>query len=176
MKKDDALKNILGLSQEEAAYMLGIERGQWSMFVSGKRNLPLKATQQLAVVLKHLQEKKGVSKENEVIAKAEQQQAQEKLQQDYRKVQIKLYKTDKQISTIENIRTECFAALEVAALLEQENEFQERSKLATGVRNRAMATLQKHNQYALETLKLKKVSLDHLKIGLESRLKAITKP
>lgn len=171
MKKDGALKNILGLSQEEAAYMLGIERGQWSMFVSGKRNLPLKATQQLAVVLKHLQEKKSVCKENEVIAKAEQQQVQEKLQQDYRKVQIKLYKTDKQISTVENLRTECFAALEVAAFLEQQQEFQTKNALIQSIRTRATATLKKHNRYVLETLQLKKENLELFKINLEQKMK-----
>lgn len=171
MKKDNTIKNILGLSQVETAHMLGIERGQWSMFVSGKRDLPLKATQQLAVVLKHLHEKESVSKENEVIAKAEQQQAQEKLQQDYRKVQIKQYKMDKQISTIENIRAECFAALEVAAFLEQQKEFQTKSTLIKSIRGRATATLKKHNWYVLETLQLKKENLDGLKKRLEQKIK-----
>lgn len=171
MKKDNTLKNILGLSQVETAHMLGIERGQWSMFVSGKRDLPLKATQQLAVVLKHLHEKESLSKENEVIAKAEQQQVQEKLQQDYRKVQIKQYKTDKQISTIENIRAECFAALEVAAFLEQQKEFQTKSTLIKSIRGRATATLKKHNRYVLETLQLKKENLDGLKNRLEQKIK-----
>lgn len=176
MKKDGAFKNILGLSQEEAAYLFGIERGQWSMFVSGKRKLPATAMMQLAVVVQHLKETTTACPESEALAKAEQQKAHEKLLDDYRKVQTRLHTISKQIHAIEKIRTECFAALEVAAFLEQEKELQERSGLATGVRNRAMATLQKHNQYALETLKLKKISLDHLKIGLENSLKAIPKP
>lgn len=171
LKKDTALKNILGLSQEDAAYMLGITRGQWSMFVSGKRGLPLAATQQLAVVLKALQEKNGVSKESEAITKTEQQQVHEKLQQDYRKLQIKQYKVAKQINTIENIRTECFAALEVAAFLEQQKEHQAKSTLIKSIRVSATNTLKKHNLYVLEALQLKKENLEVLKVALEHKMK-----
>ncbi|CAM3498444.1 hypothetical protein FSS13T_10640 [Flavobacterium saliperosum S13] len=171
MKKNATLKTLLGLSQEETAHMLGIERGQWSMFVSGKRDLPLAATQQLAVVLKHLQETKTFSKESELLTKTEQQQAQEKLQQDYRKVQIKQYKMTKQISTMENIRTECFAALEVAAFLEQQKESQTKSALIRSIRVRATNTLKKHNRYALTALQLKKETLESLQIRLEQKMK-----
>lgn len=171
MKKSATLKNLLGLSQEETAHMLGIERGQCSMFVSEKRDLPLTATQQLAVVLKHLQEKKSVSKESYAITNAEQQQAQEKLQQDYRKVQIKQYKMAKQISTMENIRTECFAALEVAAFLEQQKESQTKSSLIRSIQVRATNTLKKHNRYALTALQLKKETLESLLISLEQKMK-----
>lgn len=171
MKKDAAFKNILGLLQEDAAYMLGITRGQWSMFVSGKRDLPLVAKQRLVVVLKHLQEKKDVSKESEAITKSERQQAHEKLQQDYRKLQIKQYRIAKQINTIENIRTECFSALEVAAFLEQQKEHHAKSTLIESIRIRATNTLKKHNLYVLEALQLKKENLEVLKVALEHKMK-----
>lgn len=171
MKEGTSIKNLLGLTQEDTAYMLGIDRGQWSMFVSGKRGLPLAAMQQLGVVLEHLKEKKSVCKESQAIAKAEKQLVQEKLQRDYRDVQIKLYKVVKQISTIENIRTESFAALEVAAFLEQQKEYDNRSSLIRSIRVRATNTLKKHSLYVLEALQLKKENLEVLKISLEQKIK-----
>ncbi|MCG2610133.1 hypothetical protein LZZ90_01280 [Flavobacterium sp. SM15] len=170
MKTDATLKNILGLTQEEAAYLLGIERGLWSMYVSGKRALPLAATQQLTVLLKHLQESKGKSKQSEEITKAEQKKMQEQLQQDYLKVQVKHYKVDKQISTIENIRAECFAALEVAAFLEHQEAYQAKEALAKGIRARVASTLRTHNLYALTALRLKKQELEMLKNTLKQKM------
>lgn len=169
--KDATYKNILGLTQEEAGYLFGIERARWSMFVSGKRGLPLAAMQQLALILTHLKEKKGVCKESQDIAKAEKQLLHQKLQYDYRGVQIKLYKIAKQISTIENIRNDCFAALEVAAFLEQEKEYDNRSSLIRSIQIRATNTLKKHNLYVLESLQLKKENLEALKISLELKMK-----
>ncbi|WP_131494766.1 hypothetical protein [Flavobacterium enshiense] len=126
--------------------------------------------QQLGVVLKHLKEKKGVCKESQAIAKAEKQLVQEKLQCDYRDVQIKLYKVAKQISTIENIRNESFAALEVAAFLEQEKEYHNKNTLIRSIQLRATNTLKKHNLYVLEALQLKKENLEALKISLEQKM------
>lgn len=171
MKKDAVLKNILGLSQEETAYMLGIERGLWSMYVSGKRDLPVAATQQLAVLLKHLQEEKSLSKESRELAKAEKKKTQEQLEQEYLKVQIKQYKLSKKISTIENIRAECFAALEVAAFLEHQNESQAKNALVKSIRSRAVNTLKKHSLYVLTDLQLKKENLEMLKYSLEQKKK-----
>lgn len=171
MKKDASLKNILGLTQEEAAYLLGIERGQWSMYVSGKRNLPLAATEKLAVLLKHMQQVKSTSKESQELAKAEQKKMQEQLQQDYLTVQIKQHKVAQQIRAIENKRAECFAALEVAAFLEHNKAYQPKNDLARGIRARAVGTLRTHNLYVLTDLQLKKESLEMLKNSLEQKMK-----
>lgn len=171
MKKDASLKNILGLTQEEAAYLLGIERGQWSMYVSGKRNLPLAATEKLAALLKQVQQVKSHSKESQALAKAEQKKLQEQLQQDYLTVQIKKRKVAQQIRTIENKRAECFAALEVAAILEHDNAYPAKNNLANGIRARAVGTLRTHNLYALTELQLKKEQLEMLKNSLEQKIK-----
>lgn len=41
MKKATTLKNIIGLTQDELAMYFGVTKGHWSMFVIGKRDLPL---------------------------------------------------------------------------------------------------------------------------------------
>lgn len=51
MKKHSSLRLSLGVKQHEIAMLLNVSRSQWSMFESGKRNLPLHATQKLAELL-----------------------------------------------------------------------------------------------------------------------------
>ncbi|MGX7667605.1 hypothetical protein [Flavobacterium pedocola] len=171
MENTTTLKNILGLSQIEISYLLGIERSQWSMYVSGKRALPLAATQQLTALLKQVQQAKNPSKESREIAKAEQKKMQEQLQQDYLAVQMKQYKVAKQITALENKRAECFAALEVAAFLEHQTEYQAKKDLAKGIRARVAGTLRTHNLYVLTELQLKKENLEMLKNSLEQKMK-----
>lgn len=55
MKNKQPIRNLLGVSQLEAAMLLGIHRSQWSMFESGKRDLPLAAQQLLAEMLSFVQ-------------------------------------------------------------------------------------------------------------------------
>ena len=52
MKNQSNLCKLLGLSQMEAALLLGVHRSQLSMFESGKRSLPQAATLRLAEILK----------------------------------------------------------------------------------------------------------------------------
>lgn len=171
LEKETTLKNILGLTQEETSLMLAIERAQWSMYVSGKRALPLPATEQLTKVLTHLKEKKSVCKESQAITQAEQQRLQEKWQYDCAGVQLKLVKIAKELDQIEKIRTEAFAALEVAAFLEQQKEYQNRPTLIRNIRIRATSILKKHHLYAVASLQLKKEQLEMLKNKLEQKIK-----
>ncbi|NHM08040.1 helix-turn-helix transcriptional regulator [Flavobacterium sp. CYK-4] len=55
MKKENPIRHLLGVTQLEAAMLLGISRSQWSMFESGKRDLPLPAQQLLAEMLAFVQ-------------------------------------------------------------------------------------------------------------------------
>ena len=43
MKYEATLQQLLGLKQDDIAMILQVTRGQWSMYVLGKRNLPAKA-------------------------------------------------------------------------------------------------------------------------------------
>ncbi|WP_313806747.1 helix-turn-helix transcriptional regulator [Flavobacterium sp.] len=169
MKKENDFRKLLGLSQEEAALWLGVSRAQWSMFVSGKRGLPIAAMLRLNDVLVHLKENKTVAKESEAINKAQRLQLQEKLEREYRIIQIKQLKTAKQIAKVTSIRQECFAALEVAAFLAKQKESQ--AILAQGIQARATATLKIHNLFVLEELQLKKESFDKQKKNLEQKIK-----
>jgi transcriptional regulator with XRE-family HTH domain len=62
MKKEPTLTTLLGITQQQAAMLLGVSRSQWSMFELGKRDLPLPAKQLLAEMLAHVQPAETLAK------------------------------------------------------------------------------------------------------------------
>lgn len=79
------------------------------------------------------------------------------------------------ISTIENIRKECFAALEVADFIENQEEKHPIDTFAESIRLRAIRTLKQYDLNALTELQLKKESLEILKTTLEKKMKTFEK-
>lgn len=175
MKNTTTLKNILGLNQEESAMLMGVTEGHWSMIAIGKRDLPFEATIKLGVLLEHLNKEKPISEVRQQLEKAEKEKMQNQLQQDYKTIQMKEYRLAKKIATIEKIRTECFAALEVANFLDNQEEIHSIGLLSESIRLRATKTLKQHDLYALEELQLKKESLEVLKKMVEKRMKGFQK-
>lgn len=55
MKKQNAIRESYGLTQVEMAILLGITRGQWSMYECGKRELPTSAMLILSEMVVHLE-------------------------------------------------------------------------------------------------------------------------
>ena len=55
MKKENTIRTILGVTQQELAMLLGVSRSQCAMFELGKRDLPLPAKQLLAEMLSYIQ-------------------------------------------------------------------------------------------------------------------------
>ena len=150
----------------------GITPGHWSMINIGKRSLPIEGTIKLAALLQHLKNKKPLSEARQQLDKAENEKLLQKLQQDTTDIRFKLYKLTKKISVIENIRKECFAALEVADFLDKQEEKHSIGSLSRFIRLRAMKTLKQHDLYSLTELQLKKESLEILKTTLEIKIKA----
>lgn len=59
MKKKGVLRQFFGVSQEEMAMILKISRAQWSMFESGKAELPHDARMEYYDLLAYVQSDKG---------------------------------------------------------------------------------------------------------------------
>lgn len=167
MKQQATLKSTIGLSQEETAMLLGVTRGQCSMFVSGKRDLPLDAKNKLIALLQHLKTEKPFSEERQQLEKVEAEKMQRKLEQDYLTIQIKQHRVAKKISIIENTRAECFAAIEVASFLENQKDKHPITGLSQSIRARAANTLKQHDLYTLTELQLKQENLEAAKSKLE---------
>jgi transcriptional regulator with XRE-family HTH domain len=54
MKKETTLTQLLGITQLDAAMLLGVSTSQWSMYSSGKRDLPVPAMALLAEMLAYV--------------------------------------------------------------------------------------------------------------------------
>ncbi len=61
MENEIKIQNLLGLKQEEMAIVLKINRAQWSMYLSGKRSLPIVALQKLAEILNFVNQQDNLS-------------------------------------------------------------------------------------------------------------------
>ncbi|MFT3795355.1 helix-turn-helix domain-containing protein [Flavobacterium sp.] len=77
MKKQNSLRNLLGVTQQEIAMLLNVSRGQWSMYECGRRDLPTHAVQLLAEIVAHLQSSgTAPAKDNKQQALAESRRVQ----------------------------------------------------------------------------------------------------
>ena len=171
MKHTATIKSLLGFSQEEIAVLLSITRSQWAMYETGKRDLPLAAKKQLVSILTHQQNLKEVSNEKQKFVTLEQIKTQEWLKQEHRKTEHKKLVLDKKITTIENKRTACFAALEVVCFLETQKQQEDNTSLIKSIRVRATNTLNKNAAHHLLDLQMKKEQLEVLKNVLEQKIK-----
>jgi transcriptional regulator with XRE-family HTH domain len=61
MENNIKIQDLLGLKQEEMAIILKISRAQWSMYLSGKRSLPVAALLKLAEILNFVNKQDGLS-------------------------------------------------------------------------------------------------------------------
>ncbi len=64
MENNIKIQDLLGLKQEEMAIILKISRAQWSMYLSGKRNLPVAALVKLAEILNVVNQQDNLSTVN----------------------------------------------------------------------------------------------------------------
>jgi hypothetical protein len=175
MKNNATLKNIIGLTQEESAIYFGVTPGHWSMINIGKRSLPLKGTIKLTAVLQHLKAEKSLSEARLQLEKTELEKLQHKLQYDYTTIKMKQYKLAQKISSLENIRAESFAALEVADFLDKQEEKLPFESFPESIRLRALKTLKHYDLYTLTELQIKMESLEILKTILEKKIKSFQK-
>ena len=137
----------------------------------GRRDIPLAAKQQLAALLSNTQKAKSVSPESIKMAKMEQKSEKEWLQREYKAIDHKQHYLERKIIAIENIRLECFAALEVVQYLESQSENEFTISLANSIKTRATNTLHKHSSSRLLELKLKKESCEMLKYSFLQKIK-----
>ncbi|HSD13508.1 MAG TPA: hypothetical protein VLB74_02550 [Flavobacterium sp.] len=170
MKDATTIKSLLGLSQEEMAMLLGITRVQWALYDSGKRDIPLSAKQRLADAVSSIKKSKSTSAESQKIGEAEKKKKKDWLEREYKATEHKLRILEKKINTTENIRKECFSALEVAHYLELHQEKETITGLAQSIKTRAVQTLNKHSSQKLLGLKIKKETYKMLKLEIEKKL------
>lgn len=103
MKKNETICSLLGISQMEMAMLLKITRSQWSMYESGKRDLPLAAKVLLAEMLAHVQSAKATALKNP--SQLGQQETKEKLQASLKENQHQQTAMEKKVAALEKKQT-----------------------------------------------------------------------
>ncbi len=167
MKSESNYKSLLGLSQEEAAMLLGITRLQWAQFVTGRRDIPVAAKLKLAEVLSNIKENKTVPLITKEVFETEKKKAQDWMLKEIKELEHKKIILDRKIEKSNEAREEAFKALDVVRYLESKNDI----SMAKFIKSRVIKTLIKHSLQHLEELELKKESYKMLKLHLEKKLK-----
>lgn len=166
-KKDRQLKSTLGLSQEEAAMLLGITRLQWAQFTTGRRDIPVAAKLKLAEVLSAIEKNKNKSKAVHKLLETEYQQTKDWLQQEWKAIKFKEVALERKIKKIQQVREDAFKALEIVQYLVSKND----TNMAKLIEIRIKNTLKKNSLQQLQELELKKENLEMLKLQLSKKLK-----
>ena len=169
MKKNENIRNILGISQEIFALLLQVSRSQIAMYELGKRSLPIHATIKLTkylLLIKNYKIKTN-NKDNSVILK---KPLYEMLLQKNKYQQIKI---DKEISTISKKHKSANSSKEIISYLtKKENNI---SKKDLTILNSIITKKKNAIIYNYETiylkLQLKKEVLKYEEKLLEKELK-----
>ncbi|WP_264521832.1 hypothetical protein [Flavobacterium sp. N1994] len=116
MKKEETITELLGTTQNETAMFLNINRSQWSMFVSGKRDLPLEAKEQLAELLTHIQSAKAKNTEN--LLASQKNETKERLEALLKENQYQQMRNDKKVNRLEKKQQAKEAAMHLVQYFE----------------------------------------------------------
>lgn len=104
MKKGETISTLLGVSQIEMALLLKITRSQWSMYESGKRDLPQDVKQQLAEIITYMQATKTKVSENLPQLSIQKNQTKENLQALLKENQYQQLLSNKKVAGLEKNR------------------------------------------------------------------------
>ncbi len=172
MKKENHLKSLLGLTQEEATMLFNVTRVQWAQFTTGRREIPATAKLKLAEILSAVKNNKKCPELTTQLLEIENKIAQDGLHQELKAIKFKTYALDKKIVKIQQVRADAFKALEVAHYLESEKIATQIEDMASFIQIRIKKTLKKNSLHHLQELELKKESMQMLKKKIEEKLKS----
>lgn len=123
MEKKETITALLGTTQEEMAMLLQITRAHWSMYESGKRNLPQAASIKLAEMLAHVQSAKAKSSKHP--SQLEEKETKEKLQTLLNENNYQQFIMEKKIAGIEKKQAATASALHLLNYFENNKDIHE---------------------------------------------------
>lgn len=169
MKEKQNLKSMLGLSQDEMASYLKVNRSQWSMYQAGQRDLPLEAKVKFIKLLEHLKYSKETSELKQSKLNSDKEKTAKWILEKRINIKQKQYYLEKEIVTLKRKRNECFAAFEVIHYLEKQLENESAKLLAQKIKSRITTTLNRYPLYRLEEMELQKEGLKLMEERLAAR-------
>lgn len=156
----NAIRELLGLTQQEIAMVLGVSRSQWSLYELGRRDLPLSASNLLAEMLSHMEKAETSSKK---LNKLSQEKSQKELERLLQKNENQIALISKTINSIEKKQHKNFRASLLADYLKANEDLKGMAKY---IDSKASRSFEKagidllRNKLRLELLQLQKQLLD----------------
>lgn len=147
------LKEYTGLTHDETALFLGVHRSQWSMFVSGKRSLPLEAKVKLNELLKYIK-KNNANKTYLTFIENEKIKIQKEQQKKLIDLEISLHQVNKKIDEMQKTRKHLLAGMTTLEFFKTQKEING-SQIKT-IENRIKKGLELNSLKNLEFFELKK--------------------
>lgn len=160
-EKKSEIRSLLGLTQAQAAQLLGVTRAQFSMYECGKRSLPTEAMVKYSKYVVYITQMtptpKSISNE---LSKKEIQASMDLLLEKYHLKQVKLERSVKKIKKT----YQKAIALEQILLLEQKNTTKQNGALVDQMMKEVQEKMKKNNRLIqLE----KELEIDSLKSLME---------
>ena len=168
-ERQHPLRSALGITQDEMAMLLGVTRGQWSMFELGRRPLPLPSSLLLTEMLLHLQSPQFIVKP----VPRKQQALQQWLERALRENEYQRVKLARTLAVIEKKQA---AQERLCGLIDylDDRESKTGKGLAFPHRDAVSKTAAADYDSVLLELLMKKEMLEFEKTLLESRIKDMT--
>jgi transcriptional regulator with XRE-family HTH domain len=175
MKKTNAIRSLLGITQHDMAMLLHVSRSQWSMYELGKRDLPLAATQLLAELLQHVKTPEKIAKNLPHVAQQQDKKLLQ-LQRLQKENEYQLLRIARKINTLEKKCTTKVKALQLVAYLTVQSTQKENANtgLLKGIANKASNALESEGLAVLAKYQIKQEVLAFEKQLLESQLQKVT--
>lgn len=173
LEKPETMRALLGTTQMEMALLLKVSMGQWSMFESGKRGLPVNALRLLTEMLTHMQ-KTEIKASQKVMTDTNQQFAiRQQLEGLLMENQLKLQGASKKAADAQRKYEGDLRAIQLVDFLTSEAKKQKAEKphILTAIESRAVKRLEKNGQAQLTILQAKEQLLQLQQEWLEKKLR-----
>ena len=146
MKKDNAIRDLLGVSQEDLALLLNVTRSQLAMYESGKRDLPVAVKVKLASMLKLLHDSASQKAAPEPHVKKQEQLSENWIKEWVTINKIRQMALERKIKRIEKKYASNLTILKLMTQLEQQKDKNTNPdrELLKIIKTKAMVDLEKN--------------------------------
>ena len=175
MEKDKKIGALLGLTQEHIAMLLQITRSQWSLYVIGKRSLPIAAKLKLAEMLTFTSQLSCEGVERIDVIKNQQSKIRKFIEEQLIINKHKQYATEAKLNSYKKKYEEGITAFQLADFLagkKQETAAYQKPLLDV-IKSDAIKTIEKNGLELQEQYSLKLQVLQHEELLLKERLRNV---
>ncbi len=161
MEKNSTIQELLGISQENMAMILQITRTQWSMYVLGKRSLPVAATLKLAEILNFVTKPEIISQKSVNVSVLDESKKEMffETQKNINKHQQII--TKNKLNAIQKKNNTAFSTLKIISFLETKESTQENQNVYNSIKQNAETNIKKNNLLVQTKLQIKLELLQH---------------